>query len=145
MMKDVQDATLAYADYFATLTPENVGNLRALVTADMHFKDPFNDINGVDRVIGLLHHMFETTQGAKFVIRDHALGSSLAFISWDFRCTVARLGQLELVGVSELRFTDDLRVRAHIDHWDAGEQLYQRLPLLGSVLNLIKRRLAFPG
>ena len=144
-MTSIEKATQAYANYFAGLTRDNVEDLRAMATPDIRFKDPFNEITGVDQVIGLLRHMFDTTIDARFTIRDQAIGSSIAFISWDFHCSVARLGKLNIVGASEIRFRQDLRVAAHIDHWDAGEQVYQRVPLLGSLLHLVKRRLAFPG
>ena len=142
---DAQQATGRYAGYFANLTPDNVGDLRSIATGDILFKDPFNEITGVDRMIGLLSHMFETTHEPKFIIRDQAFGTNFSFISWDFTCSVNRLGPLKLVGASEIRFAEDWRASAHIDHWDAAHQLYEKLPLLGRCLKFCKGRLAYPG
>ena len=44
-------------------------------------------------------------------------------------------------GSSHLRFAHDGRVAYHRDYWDAAEELYETLPLLGSLLRWIKRRL----
>jgi hypothetical protein len=44
--------------------------------------------------------------------------------------------------MSELRFAADGRVREHIDHWDAAAQVYERLPLIGGLMRLIRRRFA---
>jgi hypothetical protein len=41
--------------------------------------------------------------------------------------------------LSEVRFGPDGLVAEHRDHWDAAEQLFGRLPLLGALLRLIAR------
>ena len=33
------------------------------------------------------------------------------------------------------------RVVAHRDYWDAAEELYEKLPVLGALMRLLKRRL----
>lgn len=48
-------------------------------------------------------------------------------------------------GVSEVRFDSVGLITAHIDYWDAARQLYEKLPLLGGVLRMIRHRLAVPG
>ena len=35
-----------YAEAFAALSPEMIGRLKPLVSEDVRFKDPFNDIRG---------------------------------------------------------------------------------------------------
>lgn len=45
-------------------------------------------------------------------------------------------------GVSEVHLTPDGKVAAHLDHWDAGSQFYARLPVLGFLIRLVRRRLA---
>ena len=41
-----------------------------------------------------------------------------------------------------MAFDGDGRVLSHLDHWDAGGQFYARLPVLGTLIRLVKRRLA---
>ena len=52
-------------------------------------------------------------------------------------CRSRGLGQAFL---SELRFADDGRVVAHIDHWDSGAQFYGKLPGLGWLIERVRRR-----
>jgi hypothetical protein len=33
----------------------------------------------------------------------------------------------------------------HLDHWDAAAQVYEQIPLLGSVLRVLRRKLSLPG
>ena len=44
-------------------------------------------------------------------------------------------------GASHLRFGADGRVVVHRDYWDAAEELYEKLPLVGALMRWLKRRL----
>jgi hypothetical protein len=44
--------------------------------------------------------------------------------------------------MSEVQFDEAGSVRAHIDHWDAAGQLYEKLPVIGWILRRIRARLA---
>jgi hypothetical protein len=41
-----------------------------------------------------------------------------------------------------IRFADDGRVEEHIDHWDAGRELYERFPFIGLPIAFLRRRLS---
>jgi len=44
------------------------------------------------------------------------------------------------VGSSHLRFNSDGLVEYHRDYWDASEELYEKLPVIGFVLKALKKR-----
>ena len=44
----------AYARYWETLSPATTGDLRGLARPDLVFRDPFNEIRGVDAVVAML-------------------------------------------------------------------------------------------
>ena len=66
-----------------------------------------------------------------------------AYLRWDF--TFSPKGRVEdvwkITGMSEVAFDQDLKVISHIDHWDAGEQFYARLPVLGWLIRLVRSKL----
>jgi limonene-1,2-epoxide hydrolase len=136
-------AVRAYAAYYADLTSESVGNLRALVAADVHFKDPFNDVRGVDRMIRMLEKMFEDASDVRFELGEQACAGDLCFLRWRFFFRPRRVAReiWPVDGVSAVRFDQDDKVVEHIDYWDAAEQIYERLPVLGNVLRPIRERL----
>ncbi len=45
-------------------------------------------------------------------------------------------------GASQLRFDSVGQVTWHRDYWDAAEELYARLPGIGCLMRLLKRKLA---
>lgn len=137
-------AATAYGRFWAELSPATTIDLLALADPAMRFKDPFNDFRGADRVVAMLDHMFQNTEAPRFVVAHTAVADDTAFYRWDFTCRLRRpRTALDLAGVSEVRFGPDSRVVEHIDHWDAASQVYARIPVLGAVLRLLARRLAF--
>ena len=44
-------------------------------------------------------------------------------------------------GASHLKFDTTGRIAYHRDYWDAADELYAKLPLIGPVMRYLKRRL----
>jgi hypothetical protein len=47
---------------------------------------------------------------------------------------------LTIHGSSHLRFNVAHQVMYHRDYWDAAEELYEKIPVLGSLMRFIKRQ-----
>lgn len=147
MSRDVEQAALAYGRYFETLGPNNLDRLYDLAAPELRFVDPFNDVRGVGEVIRLLQRMFEDATEVSFRMLDQACQGDRCFLRWEFFCRPRRLAKgraWRIEGVSMVRFDADGRVCDHIDYWDAATQVYGRLPLIGSLLRWIGRRLQMP-
>jgi steroid Delta-isomerase len=144
MSADIEAAARAYGAFYETLTPESVAQLHGLVAADVRFKDPFNDVRGVDRMIAVLQQMFEDATDIRFELGEQVVRADLCFVRWRFWFRPRRLSRGELwhiEGVSAVRFDHDSKVIEHIDYWDAAEHIYQRLPVLGPILRWVRQRL----
>jgi limonene-1,2-epoxide hydrolase len=134
----------AWARFWEELTPEAIGRLDRLCVPDARFVDPFNDIKGTDRLAALLTHMFATVSAPRFVVHDQAMGAKAGYLRWRFTGKAGWLA-LDVEGMSEVRLAADGRVVAHRDHWDAGAQVYGRVPLLGAGIALVRKRLSLPA
>ena len=130
-----------YRRYLEDLSSATLGDLETYVTADVRFKDPFNDVRGVDAMRRVFQHMFENVQDVKFCAQDMASEGPMCFMSWRFEGKL-RGNPWIFDGASIIRFAEDGRVTEHIDHWDAGVNFYERLPIIGSLLAFLRRRLA---
>jgi steroid Delta-isomerase len=64
------------------------------------------------------------------------------FMSWDFVFAMRRFNSGEQIirGSSHLTLATDGRIAQHRDYWDAAEELYEKLPLLGGLMRWLKRR-----
>ena len=64
-----------------------------------------------------------------------------AFMTWDFLFRMRSKPELEqcIRGATHLHFAADGRVKVHRDYWDAAEELYEKIPLLGGLMRWLKR------
>lgn len=132
-----------YLTAWRELGPASVETLVACFADQGRFRDPFNDVRGADAIRRVLEHMFDSCEAVHFDVHAAALDGHLGFVHWTCRLRLARWPDREQVlrGVSTVRLDRAGRVAEHIDHWDAAEQVYERLPLLGALLRAVKRRL----
>ena len=130
--------------YFETLSAESVALLPRLYAPQARFKDPFNEVQGVAAIERIFRHMFEQVGAPRFVVHDVVADADQAFMRWDFRFIARRLGPGEqsIRGATHFRFGADGRVTEHRDYWDAAEELYAKLPLLGGLMRWLRRRAA---
>ncbi len=134
----------AYVAFFENLNPESLHLLDELCTPDVRFRDPFNDVSGVAEFRAILAKMFHDISEPRFKVTDRALSNQACYLRWTFtfRSAGARKHLQRIDGISEVHLNAAGRVIAHIDHWDAGSQVYEKVPLLGLMIRLIKRRLS---
>jgi len=144
-VSDPRPAALArWAAQFEALTPETVDLLRALCAPDVRFRDPFNDVRGIDKLVRVFEDMFATCDDPRFVVLDQAVGEAAGYLKWEFHFRPRRAAGTpwRIEGMSEIHFDDQGRIIAHLDHWDAGAQFYGRLPILRGLIGFVRRRLA---
>lgn len=140
-IEDRMAAARRYAGFFEALSPQTLPELRQHVTEEVHFRDPFNDFTGRERMERAFRHMFELLDEVRFEVRDMACSDTAAYLRWTMIYRSKQGPAQRIEGMSEVVLAGDGRVQAHIDHWDAAGQLYERLPILGGLLRLVRRRL----
>jgi steroid Delta-isomerase len=129
---------------FESLSPASLPALAALYSPDARFKDPFNEVTGTAALTAIFEHMFASLHEPRFVIRERIVQGEHVFLSWDFRFRMKRFNPAPqcIRGGSQLRLAADGRVAVHRDYWDAAEELYEKLPLVGALMRWLKRRAA---
>nr|WP_316641624.1 nuclear transport factor 2 family protein [uncultured Roseateles sp.] len=140
-----EDARLqAVIDLFEQLKFEDVERLGHWYSDDCFFKDPFNEVHNLAATQRIFAHMFRELLEPRFVVLDAVARGDQCFLTWNFLFRLkSRPLQLQTIhGSSHLRWNAQGRVSYHRDYWDAAEQFYEKLPLLGGLLRWIKKRLA---
>lgn len=130
-----------YARFWEELRADTLPKLAEHLAPGVRFKDPFNDVRGIDATMAVMRAMLDHGT-PRFAIADRAVGvAGTGYLRW--RCVIApaRGAPIVLEGISEIRFDAQGLVVEHVDHWDAAEQLYEHVPLLGALIRLVKRRL----
>lgn len=129
-------------DFFQSISADSARTLSLIYTDDVWFKDPFNEVQGLEKVGHIFTHMFEQVDAPRFVITHSVLQDDQAFLTWDFLFRMRRFSDEEqcIRGATHVRFASDGRVAYHRDYWDAAEELYEKLPVIGSVMRWLKTR-----
>ncbi|MBV0933015.1 nuclear transport factor 2 family protein [Marinobacterium weihaiense] len=138
-----EQALTAYAECFAALTPERVDELCRLVSDDVHFRDPFNDLHGREAMRHLLMDMFARAGRPDFHVDDicwHA-ASATGWLRWHFRAELPVIGTLAVEGCSRVQVNAQGLITEHLDYWDSAP-VYLKLPLIGRFLQRVRRRIA---
>lgn len=131
----------AIVDFFQRLSPDMVDSLSLLYADDALFKDPFNEVRGVDAIIRIFRHMFEQVDHPRFEITTRIVEGDQAMLGWVFRFEMRRR-PIEIRGVTHLVFDTYGRIIVHRDYWDAAEELYAKLPVLGGLMRWLATRLS---
>ncbi len=118
--------------------------LASIYTDDCSFKDPFNEVQGVGAIRRIFEHMYATLDNPRFVVHERVAQGDQCFLTWDFIFRLKSGGRPEIVvrGSSHLKLAADGRICMHRDYWDVAEELYEKLPLLGTLMRWLRRRLA---
>ncbi len=137
------DALKRYAEFYQQVSPNNLHRLSDVMTDDIHFVDPFNDIRGLEKMEMVFRDMFDHLDDAKFTVTHTAMSDGaepMGLLRWTLHSTL-KGRPLNIVGMSEIGFAADGRINLHIDHWDSAQQFYARLPVIGWLLRMIRWQL----
>lgn len=128
--------------FFETFSKDMLQQLDMIYAENAFFKDPFNEVRGLPAIAKVYRHMFEQVEGPRFVVTRHVLQDDHAFLIWDFQFRMKRFSRTEqrIRGASHLQFNADGEIEVHRDYWDAAEELYEKIPWLGGLMRLLKRR-----
>ena len=131
------------AKWFETLSPKSLDSVGEIYASDAVFIDPFNEIKGVTLVRAVYQHMFDTLVDPRFVITKSVSAHQSGFMTWDFHFEI-RGEAMCISGCTQFELNDAGLITLHQDYWDPSQQIYERIPLLGSVLRWLRRKLALP-
>ena len=140
---NTRQATQNLATFFETLSPQSVAQLPTIYDAQARFKDPFNEVQGLPEIERIFRHMYVALEQPHFVITGQLVDGQQAFLTWEFRFRFKRFDTTTLQtvrGGSHVVFNEQGLATLHRDYWDAAEELYEKLPVLGGVMRWLKKR-----
>ena len=137
------DAVERLVQFFEKLQPQDLPRLAQMYAQDARFKDPFNEVQGLPAIERIFAHMFESLDSPHFIVTERIVQGQQCFLVWDFRFRFKRFDTQNwqtVRGGTHLTFDDAGLVTLHRDYWDAAEELYEKLPVVGSLMRWLKRR-----
>ena len=130
-------------ELFEHLSRDRLSELAPLYTEGARFKDPFNEVFGTAAITHIFEHMFESLHEPRFVVSQRIIDNAQVFLVWEMHFRFKRFDTVTpqvIRGGSHLVLAANGRVQDHRDYWDAAEELYEKLPVVGGLMRWLKRR-----
>ena len=127
---------------FNELDRGNLHKLQEVYGEDVRFQDPFSQVSGLDQLTEYFAGAYGNVIRCRFRFSDPVIDGCHCTIPWVMELQHKRLNggrQVDVDGISVLEIRDG-RVRYHRDYFDAGQLIYENLPLLGGVIRWIKEK-----
>ena len=135
-----------FAADFASLDAGNLARLADLYSADVHFSDPLHEVHGLAELQRYFAGLYVNVAQLHFEFTGHdQVCEGRGYLRWrmSFRHPRLNRGRTILVeGCSLLCWNAEGKVERHRDYFDAGALLYQHVPLLGTLIGWLRRRLS---
>ena len=134
----------ALARYLATMQDENatIDDMMAFFTEQSRFRDPFNDVRGLAKIRRVFEKTNADLEDIRIAVTDQATGREAHYIRWVFKAMprgfLKRQGEFVIEGITEIHIDDQGKVLAHLDYWDPTPDVWQRIPIMGSILKTIR-------
>jgi hypothetical protein len=129
--------------FFENLTQNtSIDHFKTVYDESVTFKDPFNKVTGIESVFEVFAHMYRNLDDPRFIIIEYVDKGNIAYVKWEFHFSFKNESAQQMFeGVSRLTMNDEGRVTEHIDYWDAAEHMYAKMPIIGWLIRMIKRKI----
>lgn len=133
-----------YAQQFATMTQDNYAlRIKELFSSNAYFKDPFNEVQGRDKITAIFRHMYQNLSQPSFESLNVCAQNNRAYIEWRFEFSMTeKQPKQHFVGLSRVEFNAQGQCQSHIDYWDSGPVVYQKIPFMGWFNRWVAKKLA---
>ncbi|MDJ0831953.1 MAG: nuclear transport factor 2 family protein [Gammaproteobacteria bacterium] len=131
-----------FCQYYEKLDQNPLSQLGEIYSDDIEFCDPVHCVHGIETFTRYFEEMMQQVQRCWFDIEQVIEQDNEAYVRWVMNFQHPRLNGgnlIEVPGVSHLRFGE--KIDYHCDYYDLGAMLYEHIPLLGSLVKGIKKRL----
>ena len=128
---------------YNNLSKNNVDSLALIYHADICFEDPLHKVTGLSDFITYFNNLFTHVISCTFDIKHTIKSPNEAAVYWVMHYQHPKLNAgktISVTGHSHLKAMDN-KVIYHRDYLDAGAMIYEHIPLLGSAIRYLKKRI----
>ena len=136
----IESYLVVYKNIFENLSIDGLSSLKNILSEEIIFIDPFNNVKGQNKFIMIFFEMFNKVKNPKFFVSDYSisvcsLDKKIGYMNWEFSGEFkSNNKKFKIRGMSEIHFDDSGKVLRHEDHWDSLSQLIYKLPRIGFII-----------
>ncbi len=132
-----------YLEKLEGLTLEKISPILDILSEDVQFKDPFNNVKGKAAYRGIFEKAFTDTKYMDFKIHSKSFTENICLCTWtlNFISSSKLITQkkIQIKGCSEILLNSEQLICAHIDYWDSSI-LFSEIPILGKIIKYLVNR-----
>lgn len=131
-----------FVDYYAGLDRQAISELAGLYDKHAVLIDPFGEHSGLPAIQSYFSHLLAKVNTCRFAIVP-PLGDAGKFaVTWTMYWSHPRVASGEMLALPgcSLVESDGEKILRQRDYYDAGQMIYEHLPLLGWAVRGVKRR-----
>ncbi|MFK2821639.1 nuclear transport factor 2 family protein [Arcobacter sp. YIC-80] len=132
-----------YALFFENLNKDiSFFEYKNIFSDDVYFEDPFQKTKGIQAIYNIFNEMYKTIDEPRFLVKEIIQNDDIAYLQWNFMFKYKNSKNMEsFTGVSRVQLDSQGKVISHIDYWDAASNIYEKIPVLKSILRFIKNKI----
>ena len=127
---------------FSQLNANNIDLLDQVYADNIQFEDPAHKLVGLLNFKSYCKNLYQNVTICTFSFKNISYFDGGAILEWDMLLQHPKLNRgkkYTVPGISVIRYGD--KIYYHRDYFDLGVMLYERLPLIGWLILIIKRNL----
>lgn len=115
--------------------------LNEIYSDNVLFIDPIHRISGIENLKSYFKKLDSNLIEGSFRFIDESIRDNTAYLQWEMNLRLKRPRKnVKASGISVL--TVEQKITSHRDYFDAGELFYENIPVLGSIIRSIKKKMA---
>lgn len=133
-----------FQETYQTLNSSNIDQIQNIYANNIAFIDPFHRVDGLIELKKYFQSLYQNVKEIDFSFGESVEQSDQIFLPWEMTLKHPKLNSgksFVVSGGSLLKLDADKKIYYHRDFFDAGEMLYENIPLLGNIIRTIKKKM----
>ena len=135
-----------FKEFFSSFASNRIDKLLSKTYAkDIYFNDTLKTVRGIEDLAHYLKESADAVQDCRVeVIEVTRTADNDHYFRWKMMIRFKRFKKHQdtwTVGMSHLRFNAEGLVVYHQDYWNATDGLFRHIPILGTMINAVIKRL----
>lgn len=130
---------------FNEFSPEKIEVLDQFYDSETVFQDPAVKLKGLNQLKKYYAAVYKNVKSIQFEFHDIQKTPTSYFAIWTMTLSASGLNsgkKFSVEGMSVLEFNKKELVTFHRDYVDLGAMVYEKLPVLGKLIKVVKKQLA---
>lgn len=125
---------------FNELDNGNLNRLPEVYNEDIEFQDPLGCVKGLDALTHYFAGSYANVISCHFTFENPVIQENVVTVPWVMHLCHKRIRggrEIQVAGISHLKIKSG-KICYHRDYFDAGQLLYENLPVIGGVIRWVK-------